>query len=71
MLLLPTRMPRKMKIVKGFQGLDAGLAGLKEERRGLGRREVQNPGWAIFGRWEVDADVSRARVVAEKDRGRS
>lgn len=68
MLLLPTRMPRKMKIVKGFQGLRAGWGVVVgEERMDLGMREVQNVGWATFGRG--DSGASRARGVAEKDRG--
>lgn len=69
--LLPTRMPRKMKIVNGFHGFEVALAvvGEDEERRDLGRREVQKVAWAILGR--LDSCASWMRVVAEKGRDRS
>lgn len=68
MALLPTRMPRKMKIVAGFHGFDTVPEEGEElrERRDLGTRDVQKVVCATFGRWE--SEVSRASAVAENAR---
>lgn len=68
MALLPTKMPRIMKMVAGFHGFAAGLVDgeLVRERRDLGRREVQKVGCATRGR--LDSSASRVSNVAEKGR---
>lgn len=58
-----------MKIVAGFQGLDAvGGEVLGLERRERGIREAQKVGWATRGR--LDSCASRRKTVAENRRER-
>jgi hypothetical protein len=53
--LEPTKIPRTMKIVAGFQALDLGCAGSEASRRrnALGTRERHSEGFATRGRCEV------------------
>jgi hypothetical protein len=53
--LEPTRIPRTMKIVAGFQALDLGCAGSEASRRrnALGTSERHSEGFATRGRCDV------------------